>query len=314
MLAVRLRHRGLFLPLLCAASVFKALCGVLAGGANAAISLHWSTRGAGMAEISAKGGAVGTLSGLVGLALSLLIARFGLASAGGEAGAWCWFGTLTALHLVACERGLKLLALTTPMNARRLARCWSAFARSGSLPPPSALAAWDKVARLPDSSQAPGRGRLVGARVEVRPPETRARRHGRTSASQAAGVLLGHGLEAVARECGGASRVLEVAAALEAAGERHLVLRREEGRTPRSHVLLRRGATAADARRAVLHALQLNALPRDAPADAEAVLRASPDAGAVRRFEAALEAAGYDTSVACDTLARATVVTFDSDH
>jgi len=283
MLAVRLRHRGLFLPLLCVASVFKALCGVLAGGANAAISLHWSTRGAGMAEISAKGGAVGTLSGLVGLALSLLIARFGLASAGGEAGAWCWFGTLTALHLVACERGLKLLALTTPMNARRLARCWSAFARSGSLPPPSALAAWDKVARLPDSSQA-------------------------------AGVLLGHGLEAVARECGGASRVLEVAAALEAAGERHLVLRREEGRTPRSHVLLRRGATAADARRAVLHALQLNALPRDAPADAEAVLRASPDAGAVRRFEAALEAAGYDTSVACDTLARATVVTFDNDH
>ena len=44
------------------------------------------------------------------------------------------------------------------------------------------------------------------------------------------------------------------------------------------------------------------------------VLRASPDAGAVRRFEAALEAAGYDTSVACDTFTRATVVTFDSDH
>ena len=74
------------------------------------------------------------------------------------------------------------------------------------------------------------------------------------------------------------------------------------------------GHAGSGSRRAVLHAFQLNALPRDAPADAEAVLRASPDAGAVRRFEAALEAAGYDTSVACDTLARATVVTFDSDH
>ena len=63
--------RACFLPLLCAASVLKALCGVAAGGANAAVAAHWAASSADYAEVAAKGAAIGTVSGLAGLGLSL---------------------------------------------------------------------------------------------------------------------------------------------------------------------------------------------------------------------------------------------------
>ena len=80
--ATAARRHTAFIALLCLGSVCKALCGVAANSANSAIAQHFSRGGLGgramavdIGEVAAKGGAVGTVSGLSGLLLSLALAR-----------------------------------------------------------------------------------------------------------------------------------------------------------------------------------------------------------------------------------------------
>ena len=106
-------HLFCFLGLLALGSVCKALCGVAAGSANSAINLHFAESGGDIAEIAAKGNAIGTISGLVGLLLSLGLAQMTGGPGWGLKSAWTWFWSLTFLHLWACRRGLRLLVLKT---------------------------------------------------------------------------------------------------------------------------------------------------------------------------------------------------------
>lgn len=106
-------HLFCFLGLLASGSVCKALCGVAAGSANSAINLHFAESGGDIAEIAAKGNAIGTISGLVGLLLSLGLAQMTGGPGWGLKSAWTWFWSLTFLHLWACRRGLRLLVLKT---------------------------------------------------------------------------------------------------------------------------------------------------------------------------------------------------------
>jgi len=161
--------RSFFVPMICAASVLKALCGVLAGGANAAVSAHWAASSADFAEVQAKGAAVGTLSGLLGLGLSL--AGAGLASRGGLGGvktAWTAFGVLTALHVVCCAAGLKILRLRRLGCARRFYLAVDCLSATGRAPTPAELAARDRVIGAPDKCQAAGAESLL-RRVRDRP-------------------------------------------------------------------------------------------------------------------------------------------------
>ena len=154
--------RSMFVPMLCAASVLKALCGVLAGGANAAVSAHWAASSADFAEVQAKGAAVGTLSGLLGLGLSL--AGAGLASRGNLGGvktAWAAFGALTALHVVCCAAGLKILRLRRLGCARRFYLAVDGVESNGRAPTPAELAARDRVVGAPDGFRAAGASVLL---------------------------------------------------------------------------------------------------------------------------------------------------------
>jgi len=54
--AATLVPRHLFLPMICAGNMCKAICGVAAGACNGAINLHWA-RGSDISDINAKFGA-----------------------------------------------------------------------------------------------------------------------------------------------------------------------------------------------------------------------------------------------------------------
>lgn len=150
-------------------------------------------RAADIGEIAAKGGAVGTVSGLLGLILSLLFARVAaaappltptapatayawragraavaqgraastvataLASAlrAGVAEPWAWFWALTGVHLWACRAGLRLLALNT-LTVPTLATLVQAAAAPADAAPADAAAAaqtWDLAAGAEGSTE-----------------------------------------------------------------------------------------------------------------------------------------------------------------
>jgi len=104
-------------------------------------------------EIAAKGGAVGTISGLAGLLLSLALAQLTAGQGSGASGvvtgvsgsvtkwsrAWVWFWALTAVHLWACRCGLRLLALRTLTLPRLEALVNAAAADQGACPLSPAL-------------------------------------------------------------------------------------------------------------------------------------------------------------------------------
>lgn len=142
-----LSPRKFFIVLLCVASVLKALCGVLAGGANAAISAYFA-RSAGafdVAQVTAKSNAVSTLSGIVGLTLSLAVTALGLT----KRFALIPYTVLTAVHLITCARGLQLLELTGVGCSRRFALVHDSWIITGVAPTPSDLAKLDSVVGWP---------------------------------------------------------------------------------------------------------------------------------------------------------------------
>jgi len=69
-LSPRLPVRGMRVAVLCAASVGKALCGVVAGGAKASLSAHFAVRGD-VGELSAVDAGQETVVGLVGMLVCL---------------------------------------------------------------------------------------------------------------------------------------------------------------------------------------------------------------------------------------------------
>jgi len=54
--AATLVPQHLFLPMICAGNMCKAMCGVAAGACNGAINIHWA-RGSDISDINAKFGA-----------------------------------------------------------------------------------------------------------------------------------------------------------------------------------------------------------------------------------------------------------------
>lgn len=149
-----LSAKRFFVPLLCASAALKALCGVLSGGANAAIGAYFARSSGDLAEVTAKSGAVGTLSGIAGLCLSLAATvlatsvpqshRFRLSLAA--------YAALTVAHLVSCAKGLGCLALASIGNPRRFAVVYDTWKASGNAPSPAQLANLDPVVGIPSFS------------------------------------------------------------------------------------------------------------------------------------------------------------------
>ena len=121
--------KPLFLFLLSAASICRALCGVAAGACNAAISEHMGSKHGNHAEIASKNGAQHTLVSLVCLAVSIPFISF----TGRIPGRMLWliYALLTTTHMVCNYRAMKILALRT-LNPNRLSILISRFLSPGS--------------------------------------------------------------------------------------------------------------------------------------------------------------------------------------
>ena len=90
--------------------------------------------------------------GLAFYSLGLSLAGAGLASRGNLGGvktAWAAFGALTALHVVCCAAGLKILRLRRLGCARRFYLAVDGVEVNGRAPTPAELAALDRVIGTP---------------------------------------------------------------------------------------------------------------------------------------------------------------------
>lgn len=242
-----------FLPLLCVSAALKAVCGVLAGGANAAIGAYFarSAGGGDVAEVTAKTSAVSTLSGIVGLALSMSATvvcsalvptkwRFALSLAA--------YATLTAIHLATCAAGLRCLALDTIGCPRRFAIAHERWISTGIAPSPALLAHLDRVVGIPALSPS-----LDSVKV-------------------------------------GANRLRR--ARMKDVFDAYVLTATSDGVTA---LAMLDGATPADERRALTHALMIAHVAKRTPGfDADALRKLRPSDLESEIFDARLKAAGFN--------------------
>lgn len=102
--------RKQFLYIACTAAVCKALCGVAAGATGAAIAEHWGEQHGNIADVLAKNGAQHTMVSMLGLLVTVPFATF---SARSPALACAGYTLLTAIHMFANWRAMRVLALRT---------------------------------------------------------------------------------------------------------------------------------------------------------------------------------------------------------
>lgn len=109
--------RNFFLPFICLGTVCKALCGVAAGSVSAPINLFWAAKGTDISDISAKFGAQQTVTAALGLIFAAIFAK-SISSVQSKQ-VWFLYATLTALHLFANMRCMRIIAFNT-VNAERM--------------------------------------------------------------------------------------------------------------------------------------------------------------------------------------------------
>ena len=106
-----------FVPLLCVASMCKAICGVAAGACGGSIAVYWAARErTDISDIHAKFGAQHTVTGALGLVLAGVFAQ-SVATCPLRV-VWALYSVLTALHIGANMRCMRLLAFPTFNTAR----------------------------------------------------------------------------------------------------------------------------------------------------------------------------------------------------
>jgi hypothetical protein len=121
----------LFLPMICVGNMCKAVCGVAAGACGGAINLHWST-GSDISDINAKFGAQHTVTGSLGLVFAALFAKS--VSTVKLSHLWTLYSALTALHIFANRRCMRLIAFNS-LNTVRMGMVVSDFFESWSQRP-----------------------------------------------------------------------------------------------------------------------------------------------------------------------------------
>ena len=109
--------RSFFLPMICAASISKAICGVCGGATRAALTQHFATSN-NTADVSAKDGNQETAVSLIGIILGTLIAML----PDTPALTWSLFILFTGFHLFANYRGVSAVILRD-INRQRLEIC-----------------------------------------------------------------------------------------------------------------------------------------------------------------------------------------------
>jgi len=156
-----LRIPGLRVGALCLSASFKALCGLVAGGSKAAITLHFATplNGSGdVGDLNAKDSSKETVLSLVGVLLgTLIVPRLDTPM--------LTYGTLfllVGLHLVINYLGVRGLELRS-LNRQRVGIAWNMYRLSGGtkVPSPAQVSRVEHLLGRPDVFRDDS-GRIVG--------------------------------------------------------------------------------------------------------------------------------------------------------
>lgn len=107
----------LFLPLISLGNMCKAICGVAAGACGGTINLHWASCGTDISDIQAKFGAQHAVTASLGLIVAALSAKSLAQVPTGQL--WSWYFGLTALHIWANRKCMRLMSFTG-LNTVRL--------------------------------------------------------------------------------------------------------------------------------------------------------------------------------------------------
>jgi len=99
--------KALFVPVVCAAALLRAFCGVAAGATRAALTTHFA-RAHNVADVSAKEGSQETAVTLLGMGLGYFFVRF--TTGRGAAVQWALFLAISALHLYANAKAMRCAA------------------------------------------------------------------------------------------------------------------------------------------------------------------------------------------------------------
>ncbi|GLB39234.1 putative vitamin B6 photo-protection and homoeostasis [Lyophyllum shimeji] len=156
-----IRIPGLRIGALCLSASFKALCGVLAGGSKAAITLHFATplNGNGdVGDLNAKDSSKETVLSLIGVLLGTLIVPR-LDTPRLTYGALFF---LVGLHLIINYLGVRGLELRS-LNRQRAGIAWKMYRLSGGsrVPLPAEVAKLENILGQPDVFR-DANGRTIG--------------------------------------------------------------------------------------------------------------------------------------------------------
>lgn len=131
---------GLFLLIVCSASVSKAIVGVAGGATRAALIQHQARRD-NMADVAAKDGSQETVVNLVALLINLVLTPL---VAGKTELVWTLFVLFTILHLLANYRAVRVVTMET-LNQARLHLVMATYLGTGSVPPVSKVNAREPI-------------------------------------------------------------------------------------------------------------------------------------------------------------------------
>lgn len=113
------------IPLLCAASMCRAICGVAAGSSKAILSAHFA-RSNNIGELNAKDSSQETVISLLGM----WAGGFVVSRVHGNVATWAWLLCLLALHLLTNYFAVRSVSMTT-LNRQRSSIVFSNLSISG---------------------------------------------------------------------------------------------------------------------------------------------------------------------------------------
>ena len=128
-------------PVLCASTVARAVCGVAGGSSKALLSAHFA-RGNNLGEVNAKDASQETVISLLGMWVGGMV----VSRVEGGVAVWVWLMVLLAVHLLTNYVAVRAVELTV-LNRQRVGIAFAAFLRhgGGEVPGPAETARLESI-------------------------------------------------------------------------------------------------------------------------------------------------------------------------
>ncbi|KAI0136745.1 vitamin B6 photo-protection and homoeostasis-domain-containing protein [Xylariales sp. AK1849] len=124
---------------LCAAGIFRSLCGVSGGAAKASLSAHFAKNG-NLAELNAKDGSQETVISLMGMLVGSLFVNM----VEGQSAVWAWMLILVGIHLWTNYQAVRAVQMRS-LNRQRAGIIVQEYQRSGRVLHPDQVARRERI-------------------------------------------------------------------------------------------------------------------------------------------------------------------------